>query len=177
MRKKPVTALLVCLAAATACHSSRDMKTGTLPARSIPPSTDGARERDDLAAQFSAFQKVLASDDKNAVVTRMMFPFADPRRAEDLSKAELLRSFDEVFSPGIRKQIALGHLRRVSAKEVQEAQEMDLDECGDEGDLILEIPKDSDVDVAHEAPDVSFMRLVFQRGQHGLMLVRFIGCS
>ena len=135
--------------------------------------TTGRQER------WKAFQQAVARDDRDKVADMTFFPFSHPSlsvsKTGKLSRSQFLAAFDGIFTSGIRKQIALGSPRPVTAREIQEAKDEDLDPCGGPGDFVVWLP--ADVQIDDEKDDESFLHPVFRRVHGRYVFHRVIGCD
>jgi hypothetical protein len=123
---------------------------------------------------WRAFRDAVANGNRQEVAKRTHFPLRDPRWPHSLSREEFLEAFERLFSAGVRKQIAHGVIKRVTARDVVQAQRDGLDACGARGDFLLELPSG---DVDHDQDDEAFLRLIFKRKSDALLLWEIIGCS
>jgi hypothetical protein len=132
-----------------------------------------------LVRTWRAFQQAVAHGQREQVAAMTFFPFTHPARAVSrtgkVSRAEFLAKYDRIFTAGIRKQIALGSPRPVTAKDIQEAKDEDLDPCGTLGDIVVFLPPDAPIDLQRD--DETFLHVVFRKMAGKYVLHRVIGCN
>jgi hypothetical protein len=139
----------------------------------------GSSGREPIASvadpSWRAFREAVANGNKQEVAKRTHFPLRDPRWPHSLSRAEFLEAFDRLFSARIRKQIARGVIRRVTGRDIAQAQRDGLDACGARGDFLLELPSGMNVD--YDQDDEAFLHLIFKLKKDALVLWQIVGCS
>ncbi len=148
--------------------------TGVLLATALP-----AQHPPSAPQVWKQFQDAVARSDKEAVADMTRFPFSHPRltvsKTGQLSRAEFIANYDRIFTPGMRRQIAKGHLHRVTQTDIKGAENDGEDVCGSLNDYVVEMPENAAIN--YQDDDESFLHPVFKQFNGKLQLKSVIGCE
>lgn len=143
---------------------------GSAPAETADPQ---------VVKAWKSFRAAVANSDARAVADMTHFPFRHPAleaAGEPVTSRKLfLARFTQIFTAGIRKQVAKGTPVAVTPETIQEAKDAGETACGEPGDWVVQLPPDQRLDLGRD--DEAYLRLAFRVIEGKVLFHRILACN